>query len=576
MLIAMACFVLVGCKVDEPISLKIAHVNDTHSHFDEEIMTIGLPDANGNPTFTHTYVGGYPRLKTKVDQLRRESMVEGKGFLLLHAGDAFTGSLFFTLYQGVLNTELMNYIEFDAMSIGNHEFDLGNEVLSNFSNSLNFPLLSANVKTKGRDPLHDSYLPFTIKMFEDNAIAIVGLTTEYTEIISSPSDDTLFLNVQKVAKKIVKSLSSAGIDKIIFLTHLGHEEDRQLANAVAGIDVIIGGHSHELFGDHSNIGLGYQEPSPIMEVDPNGDPVCIMQSGENAQVIGVTDIEFSGDGIVESCVGQNVFLVSNIFAQGNPPQPVDAVTTQNITDFIVNNNNIEIVEKDVTAQVIVDQAKVEVDAFVSTVVGVANGPIYHVRLPGDPHPDAGVMTSGSMVAAHVAQSMAFKMHQITGQHYVAMMNAGGVRADFSGEITIGSIYSVLPFGSTLVSMSVTGESLLNTLSVNVSNAYLISSVAFPYVANLRYTVNLTDSNNPHVENVQVLDAHGIYQAIDPAARYNLVTTSYLAGGGDLYIYEMAHNVIDTGHVDADVLAQYIQAQPNHVLNIIDNNIDIIQ
>lgn len=575
LLAAMACGLLAGCKTEEPVSLKIAHVNDTHSHFDEEVVKIGLPDANGNPTLTYAYMGGFPRLKTKVDQLRNDALVEDKDFMLLHAGDAFAGTLFFTLYKGALNADFMNYFEFDAMAIGNHEFDLGNEALAEFAESVNFPLLSANIKTKGRDPLHDMYLPFTVKFYDGKPVAIVGLTTEYTEIISSPSDDTQFLEAESAAKKTVKALTTAGVNKIVFLTHVGLDADRALARAVPGIDVIIGGHSPEVLGDHSNIGLGNQGPSPIMETGPGGEPVCIMHSGEKSQVIGITDVEFSGRGIVESCSGQNVFLVGNIFAQGNPPLPVDTVTYQNISDYIAANANIDIVDKDLTAQAMLDTAKMEVDAFASTVVGVVGQPLYHVRLPGDAHPDAGALAAGSMVAPHVAQSMAYKMEQTSGQPYVAMMNAGGVRADLLGEISVGSAYSVLPFASTVVSMSVSGESLVNTLSTNVANAYLISGVAFPYVANIRYTVNLTDPGSPQVENVQVKDADGIYQPISLEARYNLATTSYLAGGGDLYSFDGAQDITDTGHVDADVLIQYVQAQAGGVLNAVDSGVDII-
>ncbi|MFA0809518.1 bifunctional metallophosphatase/5'-nucleotidase [Microbulbifer epialgicus] len=570
------CGLLTGCKSDEPMSIKITHVNDTHSYFDEEAMQLELPDATGKPVATYAYVGGYPRLKTKIDELRNEALVEEKDFMLLHAGDAFAGTLFFTLFKGTLNAEFMNYFEFDAMVIGNHEFDLGNESLASFSKSVNFPLLSSNIKTKKRDPLHDEYLPFTVKLYDGKPVAIVGITTEYTEIISSPSDATKFLTAEKAAKKTVKALKSSGINKIIFLTHSGLESDIALAASVPGIDVIIGGHSPEVLGDHSNIGLGDQGPSPIMMTGPKGDPVCIMHSGEKAKAIGITDVEFSGGGVVESCSGQNVFLVGNVFAQGSPAELVDDDTYQNIYSFISSSNNIEIVEKDLTSQAMLEQAKAEVDAFTSTVVGIASEPLYHVRLPGDEHEDAGELVGGSMVGPHVALSMAEKMEQTSGQPYVAMMNAGGVRADLVGEITVGSAYSVMPFSSTVVSMSVTGESLVNTLSTNVANSYLISSVAFPYVANIHYTINLTDPESPKVENVLVKDENGVFQEIDLSARYYLATTSYLAGGGDLYSFDEAQDITDTGHVDADVLVQYVEGQTGGFVTNIDSGITIIK
>lgn len=571
---ALLCALLSGCKLDEPMSLKIALVGDTHAHFEEQAVQIGLPDVNGTLTPTYVYAGGYPKLKTKIDQLRSKAIDEKKGFLLLHSGDAFSGTLYFTVFKGQLDADFMNYFQFDAMAIGNHEFDLGNQALADFAKSLNFPLISANVQVKHKDPLEGRYLSATYKMIGDQPIVIVGLTTEFTEIISNPSDQTKFNNAIETARKVVRDISAVGVNKIIFLTHLGLDQDRLLAKSVPGIDVILGGHSHSLEGDFSNIGLPNYGPVPVIENDPDGHPVCIIHSGEFAKNIAVTDVEFSGNGLVKSCAGQDVLLVANVFARGTPVRPVDAASQQAITNFISAAKDIEIVASDATSQTMLDAAKAKVTKFASDVIGTATEPLYHVRKPGDIHPVGGVLENGSLVGPHVAQSMAFKLHQTTGLPYVAMMNAGGVRADLIGQVTIGSAYSVVPYASTLVTMTVTGSSLAATLSKNVSNAYKISSVAFPYVANILYTLNLIDAANPVVENIKVKDANGVFQPIDPAASYSLVTTSYLAGGGDLYSFAGATNKIDTGHVDAAALVEYIQSLPGATLNKIDSGITI--
>lgn len=574
LLVAMAATVLTACK-SEPMSLQIAHLNDTHSHFDEQVLQIGLPNEEQQLVPTYAYVGGYPRLTTKINDLRNDAFVNDTPFMLLHAGDAFAGTLFFTLYKGQLNADFMNLMQFDAMAIGNHEFDLGNEALAEFSEKLDFPLLSANVKAKGDDELHGKYLPFTIKIYEDQPVAVVGLTTTYTEIISSPSDDTIFSDEIDVAQRTVKHLTRLGINKIVFLTHVGLELDQALAESVPGIDVIIGGHSPELFGDHSNIGLGNQAPSPVLITGAKGDPVCIMHSGEQSLAIGVTDIEFSDTGVVESCRANNVFVVGEVFARGTPPAPVTGTGYQVINDYIQQAPNIEVVAKDLQAQAMLDQAKYEVEQFSSSVIGAVETPLYHVRLPGDTHPEQGALTNGSMVAPHVAASMASKMASLSGKPYIAIMNAGGVRADLIGDITVGDAYTVLPFSSSLVTMTVSGESFAQTLQSNVANAYGISGVAFPYVANVRYAIDLTQSSTPVVSDIQILAEDGVYQALQPDQNYDLVTTSYLAGGGDLYNFPGATDITDTGHIDAEALVQYIQSQPGGVLSSIDSGINLI-
>ena len=567
-----------ACKEkSEPISIEIAHVNDTHSHFDEQLLKLRLPDASNQSVQTYAYVGGYPRMVSKVNSLRANALNENKPFILLHAGDAFSGTLYFTLFKGDLDAEFMNQMKFDAMVIGNHEFDLGNNVLAEFSKKLDFPLLSANTDTSVDDPLHNRYLPFTIKRYSGQSIAIIGLTTTYSAIISSPSDSTKFNDEIQTAKETVKFLQAAGINKIVLLTHVGIDLDKSLAQKVEGVDVIIGGHSGEALGDHTNIGLSNGGPSPLMLTGPKGDPVCLMHSEEYAEAIGVTDIDFDSRGIVKNCNANNVYLVGDTFAQGNPPKPVVDSVKQIISNLIHDALDIEIIEKDPAAQETLNAAKQQVTQFASTVIGAAAVPLYHVRLPGDVSSTAGgALADGSMVAPHVAASMSELISKLSDKPYIAVMNAGGVRADLTDEITVGDAYTVLPYSSTLVTMKVSGASFAKTLQSSISNAFKVSGVAFPYLANVQYTLNLTNPSSPVVQDIQILSTDGNYKPLVSDQIYDLVTTSYLSGGGDLYSFEDATAVTDTGHVDAEALVQYIQAKAGGVINKISAGFTIIR
>jgi len=565
-----------GCEVSEPLTLTIASVNDTHSHFDEDVMQLTLPNESNELTPTYSYVGGFPRLKTKINNIRSQVDLTEDELLVLHAGDAFTGSLFFTKYQGQLNAEFMNDIGFDAMAIGNHEFDLGNEKLRDFINATNFPLLSANVEVGNKDPIYKRFYRYKIFVKADQPVAVVGLTTEFTEIISNPSTDTVFKEVVEQSHQVVEELTGLGVNKIIFLTHIGHDNDIELARQVSGIDVIIGGHSSELLGDHTNIGLGNNGHSPTLVENPNGETICVMQSGDFTRAVGVTNVTFDELGKLESCDANNVLMVGDIFVQGNPPAPVEPQTQENIAAYIALQNNIEILDKDPEMQERLDIAKQEVEEFSNTVVGVSSSPLYHVYLPGDEHPVEGVINEGSMVAPHIANSMTWKMSQTSGEQHIGIINAGGVRADLSGDFTVGDAYTVVPFNNTLVTMTVSGDSLVNTLQVSAANAFLISGVALPYVSNLKYDVNLTDPTSPTVENVRVNDGTGNFIAVNTSAEYKLVTNAYLAGGGDLYQFNNAANIVDTGLVDADVLIQYVANSPSSTIQPIDNGIFIIR
>lgn len=560
LLFASLSFFLAGCKFNQPMSVKLIHLNDTHSKFDQEVTPLGLPNAQGQPTLTYAYVGGYPLLKTYIDKLRDKAVGQNRASLLVHGGDAFSGSLFFTLYRGQLNADFMNYFEFDVMALGNHEFDLGNQELADFADMLNFPLISANTVLKPSDPFWGKYASAEIKMIEGQPLAIVGLTTEYTEIISSPSDKTTFLNYIEVAKKAVKRLRAVGIEKVVFLTHTGLDADIALAEQVDGVDVILGGHSQELFGDHRNIGLPQGVASPLLVNGPSGKPVCIMHSLEYSKGVAEIDVDFDGAGVVTNCQAQNTFVVADVFAQGTPPAPVDAATHEVIRQYIASQPNLAIVQADVGAQNILDQAKFEVAEFANVEIGMTSEPLYHVRLPGDSASNGQALPQGSMVGPHVAKSMSDKLTDTSGEVYYGIINAGGIRSDLNGSLTVGTAYTTLPFDSKLVSLKLSGQELITLLDTNIKNAYAISGVAFPYVSNLRLQIDIDSQGIPTVSSIDALDSEGLYSPIDLNLTYNIVTTSYLYGGGDLYDFSGAEDVINTGFVDADALVDYIKSQ----------------
>ncbi len=574
---ALFSLLLSGCNTEKPLSLKITHLNDTHSAFDESPQQIGLPDSNGRLTPTWTYAGGYPRLKTAIDNERLQASSNNQDFLLLHGGDAFSGSLFFTLYKSALNARFMNHLGFDSMVIGNHEFDQGNQLLADFADLIDFPLVSVNIKVLNSDPLYGKYLPYSIHMVgtPSQPIAVVGLTTEFTKLTSSPSDTTTFNDALASAQETVNVLTETGINKIVFLTHLGLQSDIELAKNTQGIDVIIGGHSPELLGNHSNIGIPPQHPSPILEKGLDNNPVCIMKSVDHSLALATTDIDFSALGYVNKCEAQIQFLIGDQFARGNPPLPVSQPEKHIIENYVSEWPNIAIVEKDHDTQVILDEAKLAVDEFSAQIIGASSTPLFHVRLPEAIHPTGGQLLKGSQVSQHVTLSMKQKMEAITGLSFISIINAGGIRSDLPQSISAGDVYTTLPYSSTLVTMKISGQNLASVLESGISNAYNIYDATFPYSTGLKYSINMSVPNAPLVSDIEVLNSLGSYEPIDPTREYNLVTTSYLTNGGDGYVFN-GLSEIDTGIVDAESLSEYITSTPSATLALIENGITIIR
>jgi 5'-nucleotidase/UDP-sugar diphosphatase len=238
---------------DQPFELTILHTNDLHAHYDSF-------ERSGEPV-----LGGVARLKAVVDDIRDEA----DNVLFLDAGDQFQGTLFFTVGGAEVVADVMNELEYDAMCVGNHEFDAGPGELATLIDRVDFPVLSANIDASADSDLSGAILPYEIFVFGREPVAVIGLTTEHTAIASSPGPDVQFLDAIAAAQRAVHGLEERGIDVIVALTHLGYERDLELAGSVDGIDVIVGGHSHTLL-----------DPYPTLTASASGEPVLVITAYE--------------------------------------------------------------------------------------------------------------------------------------------------------------------------------------------------------------------------------------------------------------------------------------------------------
>ncbi len=256
----------------QEIPVTILHTNDSHSHL----------DAGGPKTCNlEGTIGGISKAASVIRLIKQtESNV-----LTLHAGDFSTGDFFFNAYFGVPELQIMKQLGFDALTVGNHEFDLGPSALNDvftagFLNG-SFPVLSANLDLTGYPPLSQFIQPYTIKDFGNLKVGIFGMT------IPSPLSNAYPViineNVAETAFATVLELQNQGADVIVFLSHLGSEIDQQIAANIPGIHFIIGGHDHSAF----------QQPLVIM--NPENKPVYICQAGSYYQNIGKLKFTFEND-----------------------------------------------------------------------------------------------------------------------------------------------------------------------------------------------------------------------------------------------------------------------------------------
>ncbi|MBN8621051.1 MAG: metallophosphoesterase, partial [Anaerolineae bacterium] len=274
---------------DETFSLTILHTNDVHGAY-------GPYNAAADATTD----GGAARQMTVVNQIR----AEGGNVLLLDAGDRFTGTLFHQQWRGEDSARIMNAMGYDAMTVGNHEFDDGDEALVSFTDSLNFPLLTANV-TFGAD-LAEKIQPYAVLEVAGEQIGVVGLTPPDTGILSSPGEDVVFNeDMAGAVQSYVDELTEQGINKIILMSHIGQGADETIVAQVSGVDIIIGGHSHTLLSNAYSAG---EAEYPVVMQDKDGNNVYIVQAGSNLRYMGRLNVTWDTEGVVASASGDTILL----------------------------------------------------------------------------------------------------------------------------------------------------------------------------------------------------------------------------------------------------------------------------
>ncbi|MGB0894290.1 MAG: bifunctional metallophosphatase/5'-nucleotidase [Parashewanella sp.] len=571
-------------KPETKFELTIAHINDTHSNFDAHDLDF-TAQVNAADFKVRTSAGGYPRITKKLKALRQDAEDKNRPFLALHGGDAFQGSLYFSLLKGQGNATLMNEMGIDGMAVGNHEFDFGNEPLIDFIEKINFPLLAANMDTSADKKMNalDNLLPYTIKEFDGVKVGIFGLVLEDLETISSPGKDLKFKKEVESAQLTVDTLTSKGVDKVVMVSHIGLTRDIAVAEGVNGVDVIVGGHSHTLLGDFENLGLGKSNVSYAqMFTNPNGKTkTCVVQAGQYAEAVGKLDVAFK-NGEITSCNGGNTLLIANDFKHKYDGKKRVALNSEDqikTEEFVSKQTNVEIAAEDSVVRDIIDGVyKPKVAEFEGTVIGQvndANDPtdvrsLDHVRVPGVKRsPDgASLPTTGSEAGAQVATSMVWKLNNHNMNVDMAITNNGGVRDHIRASekgLTAGYIVGTLLYFNNKISIvTLSGENVKKLLETSINYALEKSDGAFPTFANVQFTYNGKADEGSRIEELQVCPegvVKGNCEAINLTKNYRIATNSYIASGKDGYTVFKENKIGDienSGFIDNQVMIEYVK------------------
>ncbi len=498
---------LLAAATLEPTTITILHTNDLHAH--------PLPSAIAQMQY-----GGYARQAELIKKFRSND----PNVILLNAGDTFQGTLFYQTFEGLAEAAFMNSVRYDAMCVGNHEFDNGPGRLGQFARFANFPLLAANLDVSAEPELKGRIGATAVVKSGSVEVGIVGAVTPDTPNISSPGPNVKFLDLVSSVQKGIDDLEKRGINRIILLTHIGYREDRELARRIRGADVIVGGHSHSALGTPALPGWPTPAgPYPTVEKDLDGQSVYIVQGYEWGKVLGRLKVHFDASG--------KVTHVSEA-----APVVIDA----------------SVPEEPVVASLI--------EAFKKPVANLADQPVGSASAEitrGGANPVASIITD-AMLQATVK-------HGAT----AAFVNAGGVRAGFDqGDITYGEAIAVQPFANSLVVLELTGEELKRVLEDGVANAQKTGGLLYPS-AGTSYSVDLRKPSGARVSDLVVAG-----KPLDPKGTYLIATPTFSASGGDFHttLKEAKGRRVDTGIVDIDALIAYIKSHsplsPNSTVRVL--------
>ncbi len=565
-------FVALSLGVAKAGELKIVHINDHHSH----LKPNGRMSLNLGGKSTRVKSGGMPSVVAKIKGLQNKT----PNLLKLHAGDAVSGSLFFTLFKGEADAALMNEICFDAFALGNHEFNEGDAGLAKFldflkSDKCDTPVLAANIKPEvGVSALTpnsetDYFQPYTVMQIDGMKIGIVGIDiVRKTKLSSSPDETTIFLDEAETAQRMVDELKQTGINHIILLTHYGYQNEMELASKIDGVDVIIGGDSHTLLGDFDALGLNSSGPYPTVVRGVGGNTVCVATAWQYSQIVGELDISFNDKGEVQSCRGVPHLMLADSFKRKNADGEsveVGGAAREAIYAQIKADPKLSIVKEDADAAALLASFNVQVEEMRSVKIGEVTENLCLCRIPGDkrskicsPEDTARNGSDISMLVAHAFREMAKASD-------IAIQNGGGVRTDIAkGTLTMGDAYKLLPFANTLVEMDMTGAEIKTVLEEAVDYALQPdgSTGAYPYAAGLRWHIEVAAPLGQRLRQMEFKGRNDrSWAPLDMDKTYRLVTNNYIAAGRDGYL---TFKTVKNGGRYTDTYLDYTQSFVDYV------------
>lgn len=490
---------------DGVFELTIMHSNDVNAHHE--------PDANGD--------GGAARQASVVRRIRSEVA----NSLLLDAGNRFTGTLFHIAWLGLDNASIMNLLEYDAMAPGGHEFDDGDQVLADFIDALEFPLVTANIDFAYSEALDGKVAPWTLVEVGGEQIGITGLVTAVHSMLSAPGPSAVIdRDLVTVTQSVVDELDAAGVNKVILLASSGIPGAVEVAEQTSGVDVIVVSSGNTLF---SNVHSEADESYPLVRESAAGEPVLIVQVGEHLEYMGRLDVEFDAGGVLTDWDGDAIRLSRYVTPAPDVVALIEGIaeSVQWLGDSVIGETSVPL-EGGWRA------------------CGVTECPL------------------GNLITDALREHSGAQIGYVNGNGFYGKMDVG--------DITLNDLLEVHPYNDIIETFDLTGAEVIGVLEqalmdVTLNDAGQIvrgeATGGFLQISGARYSADATRPVGERVVSVEVLNQAGDYEALDPEATYHIVGNDYIRKGGQGHtvLAEQSRNLLADDYRDFYITMDYIRA-----------------
>ncbi|XP_048841062.1 5'-nucleotidase [Brienomyrus brachyistius] len=507
------------------LELTLLHTNDVHARIEETNKD------SAKCTKGDCYAGVARRF-TKIKEIRGQE----KNVLLLDAGDQFQGTMWFNYYKGAEAAHFLDRLGYNAMALGNHEFDNGVEgLITPFLQTVNCTVLSANMKPDASlaAAISGYYSAYKIFVVESQKVAVVGYTTKETPALSQPGPHLMFEDEVTALQIQVDKLTTMGINKIIALGHSGFSVDKEIAKSVRGVDVVIGGHTNTFL--YTGVPPSKEVPEgayPFLVKSDDGRNVPVVQAYAFGKYLGYLKVTFDNNGDVIRATGNPILLNSSI--------PQDPGIRAEVEDWGRKLSNFSA-------------------EFIGTTLVYLNGTFEECRFR---ECNLGNLICDAMVHHNIKYADEVQWNHVSS----CILNGGSIRASIdersrNGSITMEDLISVIPFGGTFDMVQVKGSTLMRAFEHAV-HRYGGNTGEFLQVSGIQVEYDMSRPPGSRVTSIRLLCTQcrvPQYEPLDPVRVYKLLMPSYMVDGGDGYSMikdeKLKH---DSGDLDITVVSRYIQ------------------